>query len=471
MQRAIGTCLVAVLLAASAAPALAWGPLTHMSVCLEAAQTTGLPVDASLMGAFLAGATEPDLSCQGSLGKEYGVTHDVDFAVAMERLAATKPSPDRERLLARALGIRAHLNGDSVAHAADGYSNAKKVYRLTPESSKANHTTTEFSLDALNYSKNKALFDKYPPDFMDLKTLLEVRREYEKVKNVKLEDNLPELKKAVLLHRATVLTEKSVTEDLMKKKPAQLAEMDRFFADRTTGVDGKNGLAASVAKMTEFLGGTAKINLGKDDRSLPDRVVSFMGRVVNRAFDRGGRGAEKALFAGLSPEVVQSHVRSMAEEKITSDGQATVARLMMNLLWDDVTFEQALHLAERDLSPPKTDAQRLASLTMDAEILRAQLARAEADWKGRPIWKVWRYVTNSDRKKYEALKAQLESVEGEIARLSAPPAATPAPFPSPAVATPAPAAAQDGPAYRRYIEAVEGGDPDKIRAAAEALGR
>ncbi len=76
--------LVVVLLAA-ATPAMAWGPVSHISLSYEAGVKSGFPVSDDLLGAYLAGSTEPDIGLDDGKSEDYGVYHSENLKAAMQR--------------------------------------------------------------------------------------------------------------------------------------------------------------------------------------------------------------------------------------------------------------------------------------------------------------------------------------------------------------------------------------------------
>ncbi|MEZ7891858.1 MAG: zinc dependent phospholipase C family protein [Candidatus Wallbacteria bacterium] len=403
----------------------AWGSLTHMGLILEAGQKTGLPVAKEYMGAFLAGATEPDIgvmsSGAASVNSNYFVYHDALFVEAMKNVAMTKKTPEKEILLARAMGYAAHLKGDSVAHAVEGYSNAKQVYTSIKKYDKANHLTTEFAVDTLTYAKNKKEFDKYKVNFIDVDTLIAVRNEYAKIKGITLESDRDKLKVDILKHRATVITDQAVAENIMSKNPGMLKEMDEFFKDRFAGLDASGGIDKSVDLLADAFknGDIMKVEKQKDSRNILARAGSMASKVINTAANEGVELTEKALMNFARIGFIKEKASTIANSKLKGN-ESLIGNFLINAVSDKkISFKEVLYNAEihtADLADPEI---KLKMAKAELDILKKKSDAAYKEYNERPWYKFWLYFTKSDKNKYENLKVLYDAKKSEIEKLEA----------------------------------------------------
>lgn len=415
--------LAALLLLAVPAQALAWGSLTHMALIMEAQDKTGLPVPENLMGAYLAGSTEPDISALTPSGNavtsDYHVYHDAAFADAMRAVAARKTGRERAVLLARAEGFAAHLTGDSVAHVASGYPQTKKAYETAAGNSKANHSTVEFMVDTMSYVKNRAKFDKYKPEYIDAATLSEIRAEYAKMKGVTIETDPKKLNVEILKHRAVVTTDVTVAKYLMEKKPALVKEMGEFTSEWRSGTNGAGGVSPSVDKLVSRLQNAEKIDYkkGDDKRKLGEKIAGAASLVVKRAEEAGLGATEKLVFKVSGIGFVRENIMELANKKVQGSN-GVLARFLMNVTMDrDVTLREALYEAEKPALEPGDAEGALKLKRTGVEILARKTESARIAYENRPWWKFWLAVTKADKKKYESLKAEYEAGAAELKAL------------------------------------------------------
>ncbi len=403
--------------------AYGWGSLTHMSLILEAGQKEKLPVAPEYMGAFLAGSTEPDIGVMSSgaqsVNGNYFVYHDAAFVEAMKKVAETKKSPEREMLLARAMGYAAHLKGDSIAHAGEGYSNAKEVYTSIKKYDKAHHLTTEFMVDTLSYAKNKKEFDKYKANYIDADTLVEVRNEYAKIKGITLESDKKQLKMDILKHRATVITDQAVAENVISARPDILKQMDELCKDRFDGVNGNGGINRSVELVAAAFknGDIMKVEKRKADGNLLQRAGNFASRLVQTGINEGAELTEKGLMNFAKIDFIRKNAEKLASSKLKGN-EGLIGRFIINLVGDKkMALDEILYKAELPGANMSDAAIKLKMAEKELEILKKNTDAAYNEYKNRPWWKVWLYFTNSDKKNYEKLNAELAAKTAELEKL------------------------------------------------------
>ena len=407
---------------ACASDALAWGSLTHMGLVAEAAGKETPPVAKEYMGAFIAGATEPDIGAMeagaSSVSEEYRVYHDPVFAEAMMKVADTKKSPEREILKARAAGYLMHLKGDSVSHTSEGYSNAKDVYASVKHGDKANHLTTELLVDTLVYAKNKKALDKYGVNFIDAETLLAVRNEYAKIKGIELKSDIKKLKTDILKHRAVVISSETIAES-MAKNPSMMKQIDERFKDRFDGLNDHGGLNKSVDLIAESFknGELTKIEKLKDQRGLLEKTRSFAMNIVNAAAEGGAELTEKALLNFTKIDFIRNRAEGLVNSKLKGN-EIILAKLVLSATsGGGISLNEALYNAESAAADMSNPAVKLKMAALNVEILKEKTAAAYAEYKNRPWWKFWLKFTNSDRKKFEKLNAEYLAKKAELEQL------------------------------------------------------
>jgi len=403
--------------------AYGWGSLTHMSLILEAGQKEKLPVAPEYMGAFLAGSTEPDIGVMNSgaqsVNSNYFVYHDAAFVEAMKKVAETKKSPEREMLLARAMGYAAHLKGDSITHAQEGYSNAKEVYTSIKKYDKAHHLTTEFMVDTLSYAKNKKEFDKYKANYIDAETLVEVRNEYAKIKGITLESDKKQIKMDILKHRATVITDLAVAEKVMSGRPDILKQMDELCKDRFEGVNGNGGINKSIDLVAAAFknGDIMKVEKRKSDMSLLQRTGNFASRLVQTGVNEGAELTEKSLMNFANIDIIRNNAEKLASSKLKGN-EGLIGRFLINLVGDKkMALDEILYRAELPAANMSDAAIKLKMAEKELDILKNKTAAAYNEYKNRSWWKFWLYLTNSDKKNYEKLNAELTAKTAELEKL------------------------------------------------------
>lgn len=461
----------------------AWGPVSHIALTYESGVKSGFPVSSDLLGAYLAGSTEPDIGLDDGKSEDYGVYHSEEFARAMESVAETKKSPDRELLLARATGIRSHLAGDSSAHGTNGYADNKKMFAGLPTGLPV-HTTNELCADLIMYDRNKASLKNQSLNFMDVDTLIEVRTAYSKATGKELANDREKLKKEVFNHRTLVLTELSLANHLATSDPDKLTQMRAEYSDLDAGTAAGKGAdlaktrISEQAKTSEDLTRFKTINKGA-------RIKDFLDNsLLAKSFQTLERGVLKLTRSTL----IRDKALDLAEDKVSTERNKAFVNFGINLLNKNLTFKQAVVLAGKNVSGyPGNADQKLAYLEIEAEALKAQRDKALEAYNNRPWWKFWLIFTQSDKKKYQELEAEYQKKLLEISSLRASiSAANPnaaqefsaaedfADFASSPVCSSASAdlnklqAAVDA-AYKKYIEAAAGQNAEKTRAAAAEL--
>lgn len=402
--------------------ALAWGALTHMGLIAEAAEKEKSPIAAEYMGAFIAGATEPDIGAMesgaSSVTADYKIYHDPVFAEAMMKVAEGKKSPEREILKARAMGYLAHLKGDSVSHTAEGYSNAREVYTSVNKGGKANHLTTELFVDTLVYAKNKKALDKYGKNFIDAQTLLEVRNEYSKIKGVPVESDAKKLNKDILKHRAAIISNETLA-DTLAKNPGLMKQIDEEFSDRFDGLNGRGGITKSIDLIAGAFknGDFSKVEKLKDERGLLEKTGSFAHKIVDSAAAGGLEITEKALINFTKIDYLRKKAEGLAGSKLKGN-EVILAKLILNVTsGDKMSLKEALYNAEESSADLNDPAIKLKMAEANVKILKEKVEAAYDEYKNRPWWKFWLYLTNSDKKKYENLKTEYISKKEELEKL------------------------------------------------------
>ena len=177
-------------------PVKAWGPVSHIAISYEAGTKNGFPVSDDLVGAFLAGSTEPDVGLGDGKSEDYGVYHSENYAKAMENVADRLKSPAKQVLQARAAGIRAHIAADSAAHTNTGYANVKKMFP-NMDHGMADHTTNELCVDMILYDEHRNGLKKQRLNFMDVDTMILVRKEFSKITGQELSNDRAQLQKEI----------------------------------------------------------------------------------------------------------------------------------------------------------------------------------------------------------------------------------------------------------------------------------
>ena len=458
----------------------AWGPISHIALTYEAGTQKGFPVSNDLLGAYLAGSTEPDIGLDDGQSEDYGVYHSEDFAKAMESVASTKKSPARELLMARAAGIRSHLAGDSSAHGSNGYSDNKKMFDSL-NTGLPIHTTNELCADIVMYDRNKAGLKNQSLNFMDVDTLIAVRDAYSRMTGKPLSSDREKLKKELLNHRTLVLTELSLANHLSNSDQAKLKEMREVYADLDTGVADGKGATMAISRIAE----KAKPCEDLSNFRTTDRGAKIRDFLNNSLLAKSFQALERGVLKLTRSAAVRGTALDFASSKVSTTRNKAFVNFGINLLNRNLTFKQAAVMAGKAVSGyPADPAQKMAYLEIEAESLKAQRDKAMHDFNARPWWKFWLYFTQSDRKNYENLAAAYKQKMHEIDLLKATaekdtPAASQGQIAGSAtngavastVSTTDLNALQTAvdKAYQKYVEATEAQDTLKASAAAEEL--
>jgi len=394
---------------------LAWGPLTHMAVTYETGSQNGFPVSEDLLGAYLAGTTEPDIGLGDGKSEFYGMYHSEDFAKAMENVAQTKDSPEKELLRARALGIRAHLAGDSAAHGSTGYSNAKPMFENADYGLPA-HVSNELCVDMVMYAKNRDTMKKLKLNFLDLDTLIEVRNEWGNITGKAVENDRDTLQKDLLSHKATVVSEFSLAEYMAEQQSEKIEQMAANYSDMEEGYKGGGGLKQSRQNIRDRIKADDTLKAYK----IKDIKFKLKELVVNTIPTSGVKGLEGALIKILKARVVRDKAMNLANQKISNARNKALANFAVNLMNSDLSFEESAYRAGLDaFGTPENNEDKLLFLRMEAQILKKQADRAKEKFENRPWYKFWLRFTRSDEKEYLKLQAEYEAKMGEIAALEA----------------------------------------------------
>lgn len=399
-----------VVLLAAAPPVMAWGPVSHIALTYEAGVKSGFPVSQDLLGAYLAGSTEPDVGLDDGKSEDYGTYHSGDFAKAMESVAQHKKSPDREILMARAAGMRSHIAGDSAAHGNVGYSEAKLIFNGS-QTGLPKHTTNELIVDMIMYDRNKEALKKQSLNFIDVDTMIEVRKEFTRITGLELANDREALKKELLNHKALVLTELSLAHHLSTSDPAKIVQMKAEYSDLDEGVSEENGANKAVARISE------QAKPGEDLSSFKTANTGFKIKnyLENSLLAKSLQALERGALKLTKSTAIRDSLQNFAGAKVDNARNKAFVNFGVNLLNKDLTFKQAVFLAGKNTSGyPDDQAQKLVYLEIEAEALKAQRDKAMADFQNRPWWKFWLIFTQSDKKKYEQLEAQYQARLSEI---------------------------------------------------------
>lgn len=402
--------LLVVLLSAATTPVMAWGPVSHISLTYEAGVKNGFPVSDDLRGAYLAGSTEPDIGLDDGKSEDYGVYHSEDYAKAMEAVAQRKKSPDREILLARAAGMRSHMAGDSAAHGKTGYAEAKVMFPDI-QTGLPRHTTNELIVDMIMYDRNKTTLKKQSLNFIEVDTLIEIRKEYSRMTGKELKNDREALKKELLNHRAMVLTELSLAHHLSTSDPAKLSQMKEEYSDLFVGSSDGNGANKAIARISE----QAKTSEDLSSFKTTGKGFKIKDYLNNSLLAKSMQALERGALKLTKSAALRDSFQSFAVGKVEAARNKAFVNFGVNLLNKDLSFKQAVVLAGKATSGyPEDQAQKLAYLEIEAEALKAQCDKAKAEYQSRPWWKFWLYFTNSDKEKYEKLEAQYQAKLREI---------------------------------------------------------
>jgi hypothetical protein len=393
----------------------AWGPVSHIALTYEAGANNEFPVSPDLLGAYLAGSTEPDVGLDDGKSEDYGTYHSENFAKAMEAVAQKKKSPAREILLARAAGFRSHHAGDSAAHGKTGYANAKVMYPGL-DTGLPQHTTNELCIDMILYDRNKAALKKQSLNFIDVDTLIEVRKEFTRITGEPLENDRAKLKKELLNHRAMVLTELSLAHHLSSTDQEKLAEMREIYSDLAEGAADGKGSDLAIARIAEQAKPSEDLS-GFKTKNTGFKIKDFLNNsVLSKSFQALERGALRFMKSA----VIRDNLGNLAESKIDNARNKAFINFGANLLNPKLTFKQAVVLAGKATSDyPENPEQKLAYLEIEAEMLRKQRDEAQRAYQNRPWWKFWLFFSQSDKKKYKALEAKYSEKMAQIQEVRA----------------------------------------------------
>ena len=410
MNRRHATSYLLVALLAAASPSMAWGPVSHIALTHESGVKNGFPVSQDLIGAYLAGSTEPDVGLDDGMSEDYGTYHSEDYAKAMESVAQRRKSPDREILLARAAGMRSHLAGDSAAHGKTGYAEAKSMFHGN-QTGLPKHTTNELIVDIIMYDRNKEALKKQSLNFIDVDTLIEIRKEFTRATGHELTNDREKLKKELLNHKALVLTELSIAHHLSTSDPAKISQMKEEYSDLNEGTTDGNGANLAISRIAE----RAKTSEDLSSFKTTNQGFKIKSYLENSLLAKSAQALERGALKLTKAAVVRDSLQKLASGKVDNARNKAFVNFGVNLLNKDLTFKQAVFLAGKATSGyPDDPSQKLTYLEIEAETLKTQRDKALADYNNRPWWKFWLIFTQSDKKKYDQLEAQYQAKLREI---------------------------------------------------------
>jgi len=419
--------LISILVISYSSAGYCWGPMTHVAIGLDARDRGNCPVPDQYIGSYLAGCIEPDLVTAG-----YAVLHEdqkKEFIKAMRDTAVDLKSPDREKLLARALGMETHLASDAVVHVENGYVNVKEVYNESLVNEKkcgfGNHQAVEFFTDILSVKKQKTNIDKFPIEFVDADTFKKVSERYEKNTGTTLPQAMKdkgEIDKNILKLRTSVETEKNITEYLTKNKPSSIAEIDSMLSDRHNGLSGGNGgINQAVENTTALYKKSTKIEPGKENKlSLFDKILNFLGFSTKRAVAAGQslaiKGMESVLIArvGLQPNSDNGvRLNPLVAEKLGSE-YTMMVNTCLNLVRKDTTLAEDLYTAQNSsLGSGSQTGSKYEDAKMNIAALQGMIKRAQEKVNQNPGNAKYLNELNALKKQLDAKNAELDSLKSE----------------------------------------------------------
>ncbi|MBU1107475.1 MAG: hypothetical protein KKB51_12465 [Candidatus Riflebacteria bacterium] len=399
-----------VVLLAAASPSMAWGPVSHIALTYEAGVKSGFPVSQDLIGAYLAGSTEPDVGLDDGMSEDYGTYHSEDYAKAIESVAQRKKSPDREILMARAAGMRSHIAGDSAAHGKAGYAEAKLMFNGS-QTGLPKHATNELVTDMIMYDRNKEALKKQSLNFIDVDTMIEVRKEFTRMTGHELANDRDKLKKELLNHKAMALTELSLAHHLSTSDPAKIDQMKAEYSDLNQGASEGNGANQAITRIAE----RAKPCEDLSNFKTANKGFKIKNYLENSLLAKSMQALERGALKLTKSAAIRDSLQNFAIGKVGEGRNKAFVNFGVNLLNKDLTFKQAVFLAGKATSGyPDDQSQKLACLEIEAEALKAERDKAMAAYNNRPWWKFWLIFTQSDKKKYEQLEAQYQAKLSEI---------------------------------------------------------
>lgn len=387
------------------APVFAWGPVTHIYMAASA------DAKAPDRGSFYAATTEPDIGAGGlniaskGVSSSYGVYHDPDFIEAMVEVAQMKDEPEKSKLLSHAAGYKSHKISDSVAHAVKGYPNGKIVFSKA-QNYKTNHTCAEFFTDVLCYAKDPKQFENLDLTFIDSKTLAEVTRLYAARKGSNIPVDEKSLKKSILKHQATVLIDIALCKYLVKNRPDLVKELDSFFADRKDGIDASTGGIEKSIELQKDLASSFSFPSGMMEQN---GIQNYVDELADRLVDKSLEDSASLILKLGNVDFVHQNLEKLLAAKLNSLDPADkpIANLFNNVFFTRMSFKESIFQAQNFIVPDD-ESSRATELKVELDYLKEKMLQAQQDWKNRPFWKFWLYFTDSDKKKYEALKKEFD---------------------------------------------------------------
>jgi len=350
------------------------------------------------------------------------------------------------------------------------------------------HTTNELIVDMIMYDRNKEALKKRSLNFLDVDTLIEIRKEYSRMTGKELKNDRDALKKELLNHRALVLTELSLAHHLSTSDPAKLSQMKEEYSDLNVGTTDGNGADKAIARIAE----QAKASEDLSNFKTTSKGFIIKNYLNNSLLAKSMQALERGALKLTKSAAIRDSLQNFAVNKVEAARNKAFVNFGVNLLNKNLTFKQAVVLAGKATSGyPEDQAQKLAYLEIEAEALKAQRDKAQAEYNNRPWWKFWLYFTNSDKEKYEQLEAQYQAKLREIdaARALITASANVAPVSDADYAAAVSECAEQAAlcdsaaggladlqaavdaAYKKYVAAAETQNQDSIKAAEEKLNQ
>lgn len=151
--------------------------------------------------------------------------------------------------------------------------------------------------------------------------------------------------------------------------------------------------------------------------SLLQRTGNFASRLVQTAANDGAELTEKGLMNFAKIDLIRNNAEKLASSKLKGN-EGLIGRFIINLVGDKkMSLDEILYKAELPAANMSDAAIKLKMAEKELEILKKNTDAAYNEYKNRPWWKVWLYFTNSDKKNYEKLNAELAAKTAELDKL------------------------------------------------------
>jgi hypothetical protein len=278
----------------------------------------------------------------------------------------------------------------------------------------------------LTYKKEKKTIDKYSLNFIDADTLAEVRTEYaknlipasnsdaDKKKNEELRDGIinydkERLKRDISSHVTKVNLAKKMANNLLGK-PELMNEIDAFYSDRFTGVNGKGGLDKAVKSVATIAAGQDILTVSKDAKikgNNPGDGNQLMQTDLALMFQGNGW--------------IQNKVRGKILDQADGSGDKVFGEFMFDLNFKkDITMKAAMHDAETTFSQNVDNSGEegwLTNLQAEADLLKEKVDKARNKYESKSWFSKLFDFLSGDKKKYERLQAEYDKKSVEIEEL------------------------------------------------------